>query len=405
MIDLSKSGRILYISSFDVSLGNGPGVNEREFILALHKLFKNRAHFLIPEPSQEISDLPKEACTFCLPHKGRHPIHFWLHAISQIRQANRILSNRNFDLVVIRLDVLPFAQLRITNSHRLPYVIKTLGTGPLKVLDEKGWYLGKALKGLNQRMFSHLVSNALVSDTDSRLHVEALQDILRAGSQKIVWIDNAVNTKRFFPVSPSHARDKLGLTQFNPIVGYIGSRPWERGGMQIIEVAPRLISKYPDIGIIILGDGKELDNMKLTARELGVSNHIYFTGYVPFEEIPTHINSLDVGVSINLPLDRQVNSELKIRQYLACGKPIVISPGSNEFVAEEKFGSTVEPNDLDQIEDQIDYWLSISDEEQNGFSQRAVKYIEENLSIEVSLNDRIALWTERLEEHNNRAGL
>jgi hypothetical protein len=32
VMDLKTNGRILYISSVDVSIGNGPGVNEREFI-------------------------------------------------------------------------------------------------------------------------------------------------------------------------------------------------------------------------------------------------------------------------------------------------------------------------------------------------------------------------------------
>ena len=78
--------------------------------------------------------------------------------------------------------------------------------------------------------------------------------------------------------------------------------------------------------------------------DLQVAERIRLEGYVPFEKIPQYVNSLDVGVSISIREDRQVNSELKVRQYLACGKPVVISPGSNEFVLEENFpGLAVRP--------------------------------------------------------------
>ena len=53
-----------------------------------------------------------------------------------------------------------------------------------------------------------------------------------------------------------------------------------------------------------------------------------------------------------------MNSELKVRQYLAAGKPIVISPGSNEFVVEQGFGTVVPPEEIDAIAQAIGAWLA-----------------------------------------------
>ena len=55
------------------------------------------------------------------------------------------------------------------------------------------------------------------------------------------------------------------------------------------------------------------------------------------------------AVSISSLEDRRAASELKVRQYLACGKPVVISPGGNEFVAHEGLGSVVDPSDPEAI--------------------------------------------------------
>ncbi len=396
MKNLLEDGRILYISSTDISIGNGPGVNEREFILTLHELIGDRAHFLIPRPEKTVAEIPTEVCTYTLPYK-RHPIQYWSHSLSMVRKANKLLSQRKFDLIVMRLSLFPVSSLGLTSFHRIPYAIKTLGVGPLNVLDEKGGRIGSSLNKLNHRMFKHLIPNAIVTDTDSTLHVEVLQDILGVKPHSIVWIDNTVNVKRFFPSSSEEAREELGLAQFDPIIGYIGSRPWERGGMQLIKSAPQLLKKYPNLGVVIIGSGIELEGMRQRAEDLNISDRIRLEGYVPFERIPLYVNSLDVGVSISLREDRQVNSELKVRQYLACGKPVVISPGSNDFVVEENFGSVVQPTDIDAISAELDYWLSLTSDERDAFSRKAVDYMYTNLSMEAGVNKRIDLWDERLQ--------
>jgi glycosyltransferase involved in cell wall biosynthesis len=398
-MDLKKDGRILYISSVDVSIGNGPGVNEREFILALYAAVGDRAHFIIPQPENEVSDLPLHACTFTVPHHRHHPVFYPVHILSQIRLARRLLSRNHFDLIVFRLDVLPFAPLFITKQRQTPYVLKTLGQGMLNVLYERGSWLGKSLAEMNRRLVKRLVTGALLADSVSVTQVEFLNKVLDPDSQKIIWIDNAVNTNRFFPSSTSNARKELGIAGFDPIIGYVGTRPWERGGMQLIETAPRLIAKYPTLGVVILGDGKELDTMKERADQLGIGSHCVFTGYVPFHRVPLYINSLDVGVSINLRPDRFAASELKVRQYLACGKPVVVSPGSNDFVVVENLGSIVQPADLDAITVMLEKWLSLTADERNDFSKRATQYTQNNLSIDAAVTNRFKLWSERLQTH------
>lgn len=395
MVNFHKTGQILYISSVDVSIGNGPGVNEREFILALYKAIKDRAHFLIPRPVNEVPDLPIGACTFTLAHHRHNPIFFPAHILSQFRLADQLLSRRQFDLLVFRLDVLPFTPLFITRKHHIPYALKTLGQGLINVLNERGGWLGKSLLGVNRRLVKQLLSQALLADSVSVAQVEFLQQILDINSQKIVWIDNAVNINRFFPSSPPEARKELGILAFDPIIGYVGTRPWERGGMQLVEAAPRLLAKYPNLGLVILGDGRELETLKKRGHELGVEDHCLFTGYVPFDQVPLYINSLDVGVSISLRDDRRAASELKVRQYLACGKPVVVSPGSNDFVAVKNFGSIVEPTDLEAITVELDRWLSLTVAERSEFSRKTTQYICHNLSMEAAVARRLNLWAER----------
>jgi len=396
-MDLRADGRILYVSSVDVSIGNGPGVNEREFVLGLHSAIKERAHFLIPRPARDVDELRNIGCTYVFPHRRHNPLLYPAHVSAQVIAAQRLLQSQRFDLIVFRLDVLPVGPYVITRNHRVPYALKTVGQGMLNVLGERLGVIGKVLARVNLRIVRRMVEGAICGDSVSKAQVEYLHQLLGSVSSKIVWIDNAVNTKRFCPVATAQARQELGLARYNPIVCYVGSRPWERGGMQLIEVAPRLIHRYRDLGIVIVGNGGGAEALQKAARERGVAEHCVLTGYVPFDQVPKYINACDVGVSISLRPDRSAASELKVRQYLACGKPVVISPGSNEFVVSEKLGTIVPPNDMEAIGAALEEMLSQGAGEREGFARRAAQYMKENLSIEAAIARRLTLWSERLE--------
>jgi len=396
MINFLEAGNVLYISSVDISIGNGPGVNEREFTLGLYAAIKDRAHFLIPRPAMEVADLPESVCTYTFPHHG-HKI--WMtpfHMLSQIWHAQRLLARQPFDFIVFRLDILPIAPFVITRLHKVPYALKTLGQGMINVLGEKIKVVGKSIAQVNLWLVKKLLDGAVLADSVSLAQVEFLRQTLNADAQKIVWIDNAVNTSRFFPISVAQARSELGLNRFDPIIGYVGTRPWERGGMQLIEAAPQLLKKFPKLGVVILGDGNEIVGMKKKAAELGVENNCVFTGYVPFDKVPDYINSLDVGVSISLRPDRFAASELKVRQYLACGRPVILSPGSNDFVIAENFGSVVPPADLDSITHALEHWLYRPADERQAFTERTSRYMQNNMSIEAAVIRRFDLWARQI---------
>ncbi|MEN8184782.1 MAG: glycosyltransferase family 4 protein, partial [Myxococcota bacterium] len=395
-VDLAGSGEILYVSSVDVSVGNGPGVNEREFITALHSAMGSRAHFLIPKPAGLVPDLPESACTFTLPHRRHHPLHFLAHCFSKVKLARELVARRPFDLLVFRLDVLPLAILLITRSLETPYALKTLGQNSLKILDSRGGWVGRSLKRLNRWMVRQVVSGAIVADSVTRLQAEFLTRSLDLDAEKIVCIDNAVNTNRFRRSDPELARGELGLEDYDPIIGYVGSRPSERGGMALVEAAAQLSPKYSRLGVLIVGDGPGMESLRARARELGVDDRCVLTGYVPFDRVPVHINALDVAVSISCLEDRRAASELKVRQYLACGKPVVISAGGNEFVASEDLGSVVPASEGDAIVAALDRWLSLSPAQSEEFARRAEDYMRRHLSMESAIARRFGLWEGRL---------
>jgi len=168
-------------------------------------------------------------------------------------------------------------------------------------------------------------------------------------------------------------------------------------------VTPALLSTFPSLGVVILGDGKNLHTLKERATALGISDQVMFAGSVPYETVPDWINALDVGVSFLKPAHSGA-SEQKVRQYLACGIPVVVSPGSSQFVETAGIGSVVAYDDLGGIADAISKWLDMDANVQKETELRACQYVLDRLSLQYSCQKRIDIWVNYLSELNKTRG-
>jgi glycosyltransferase involved in cell wall biosynthesis len=402
VFDLRKDGRILYISSVDISRGNGPGVNEREFTLEFCKTFGERAHILVPKPEIRLTEINQHNFTFSRNHKRHRPIPFLQHQLSQLWLANALMKSGRFDFLIFRLSILPFAQSYIIRHYRIPCAIKTLGKGVGDVLRRQGGVVGKALAPLNDVLVKDIITRAIAIDVCTEKYLTYVQERWALDAAKLCLIENATNTDRFYPLDEITARSKCNLSHFDPIVGFVGGRPWERGGTQMIELASRLLPQYPNLGIVIVGGGwhqlRGLDQLRKQAHELGVADHCVLPGQVPYERVPYFINAFDVGISLDKTetLSSVGNSSQKLRQYLACGKPVVSGPGGNLFLEREELGSIVNPDDINQITRAVTAWLSLTDDEKRAHCHRAVDFAQKHLSVKKTLDDRIEFWNNRL---------
>ena len=399
-MDLRKDGRILYISSIDISRADGPGINEREFTVELCNVFGERAHILVPEPKNPLEDVNGRNFSFCKGHQHYKPLAFFQHQLSQIRWADILIKSGKFNFLIFRINILPLNQIYISRRYKIPYAIKTLGAGLINILGQRGGMIGKVLKPFNEKLVKDLTARATAIDVCTEVYASFFPERLSLDPLKVRWIENATNTDRFHLIDKATARSVCGLSAFEPIVGFVGSLPWERGGTQMLEIAPRLLSQYPTLGIVIVGgEGGQLDRLRQQALELGIAAHCVLPGVVPYERVPYFINAFDVGISFDTTtrLTQIGNSSQKVRQYIACGKPVVSGPGGNLFLEEEGLGTIVNPDDIDQITNAVNKWLSLTDREKEAHSHRAVNYAQKHLSISKALNDRLEFWNERLQ--------
>lgn len=110
------------------------------------------------------------------------------------------------------------------------------------------------------------------------------------------------------------------------IIMYHGVLSQSRGLQETVKAIELLNSKYPDIALFILGDGKARDELELLVKERKLEDNVFLHKPVPYEEVPKYITHCNVGI---LPFPNlnwwRVSSPLKLMEYLAMGKSVVVT--------------------------------------------------------------------------------
>lgn len=97
----------------------------------------------------------------------------------------------------------------------------------------------------------------------------------------------------------------------------------------LFDVLPAIIEKHPATELLLMGDGAHLEYFKNKSRELGIGEHIEFTGWLPLPEARLRLKAGDLGYGF-MPdeVTTRAASNMKISQYMARGVvPLVSQTG------------------------------------------------------------------------------
>lgn len=139
-----------------------------------------------------------------------------------------------------------------------------------------------------------------------------------------IW-SSGVNTELFF----KEPDKRTSLTESRKyILFYHGTLTANRGVDRVILALCRL---HGDLGrhiqFVVVGAGAAMDSLKSLVRENGLDDVVVFKGLVAYETVPEEIEKADCCIC-PLP-DRpewNVSSPLKVFEYLASGKPVILTP-------------------------------------------------------------------------------
>src|SRR5882724_4336611 len=209
----------------------------------------------------------------------------------------------------------------------LPSVI-TMHGGDVYVNPEQGydfptrWYVKPALRWTLRH------AGALTAITeDCRRHA------LRAGApaESIHLVFNGTDLRRFSPAPGG--RDRADSPYGRNMI-FACRQLFPRKGIRfLIEAAAQLKARFPDLKVVVAGDGFERPDLIALAERLGIARDVTFLGWVPNSELPQYyraaalsvIPSLEEGFGI--PAAEAMGCETAVVASDAGGLPEVVEHG------------------------------------------------------------------------------
>jgi glycosyltransferase involved in cell wall biosynthesis len=213
----------------------------------------------------------------------------------------------------------------------IPSII-TMHGGDVYVNPEQGydfptrWYVRPALRWTLRH------AGALTAITE-----DCRQHALRAGApaDRIRLVFNGTDLRRFSPAENGNRGD----SRFGPNMIFACRQLFPRKGIRfLIEAAAKLKPRFPDLKVVIAGDGFERPELVRLAENLGLGPDVTFLGSVPNTELPPYYRGAAVSVipsleeGFGIPAAEAMGCEVAVVASDAGGLPEVVENGVTGLV-------------------------------------------------------------------------
>lgn len=199
-------------------------------------------------------------------------------------------------------------------------------------------------------------------------------------SSKFHWIPNGIPLDEVSQKQPLSTETFTQLPQNKFIVGYTGTIGVANAIDDLIEAA-QMLSNNPHLHFVLVGSGKEKDNLIQKVNTLGLQN-ITFIDAIPKKQIQSMLEQFDVcyiGWQKN-PLYRFGIAPNKLPEYLYAGKPIIHAfSGKGDIVQQAQAGITIEAEDPQAIVGAVEQLYALTAEQRQQLGANGKQFVLQNL--------------------------
>ena len=207
--------------------------------------------------------------------------------------------------------------------------------------------------------------------------------------EKIRVVHNGVDLQKFEPMNVNDAKLKMDYGEKSPILGVFGRLSSEKGQRVAIEAMFLLLKDYPNARLVLAGNGKDLDDLKMTAQALGIGDNVQFAGFV--NDVRCMMSACD---AILVPSLKE-GFGLAAVEAMALERPVIASNigGLSEIVLPNETGLLVAPNDPNAIAESARKIIKDPDIAQS-MGKRGRTRVEENFNSEKQMKQVFSIISE-----------
>ncbi len=181
-----------------------------------------------------------------------------------------------------------------------------------------------------------------------------LEHVRSRGARRVELVPNGADTRMFDPQATGNAFRQAHGLEGKFVVLYAGAHGLSNDLDVVLEAAARLQDR-PQIGLVLLGDGKEKPRLKRRAAKMGLKN-VLFVDSIPKTEMPQALAAADACLAILKPVEMyKTVYPNKVFDYMAAGRPVILAIEGviREVVEAAEGGLPVPPGDAAALAEAI----------------------------------------------------
>ena len=164
---------------------------------------------------------------------------------------------------------------------------------------------------------------------------------------RIKVINNGVDFNELRKLYSLHKTDEVrrnyGIAPTDFVVGEVARLVEDKGHEYLIRAIHELKPVFPNLKVLIVGEGRQMEYLRVLSRNLNLADDIIFTGNV--KDITLPLACMDVFV---LPATWREGFGLSIVEAMACKRPIIVTNiwALNSLIQHGVTGLMVEPKQI-----------------------------------------------------------
>lgn len=221
-----------------------------------------------------------------------------------------------------------------------------------------------------------------------------LEEVFRISHERIKVVYNGVDLedllRRYQSYDRSTVRMEFGLPTNAKVIGITARLVPDKGHEYLIRAVKRLGAELEDLNLLIVGDGRNREYLESLSKDLGISEHVRFTGNM--RDISKPLKAMDVFA---LPAVWREGFGLSIAEAMACQKPIIATNiwALNTLIQNGINGLLIEPRNVDALVDAVRLVLT-NREVSETMARAGQKTAQEKFSLDRMVNEITSVYEE-----------
>lgn len=201
-----------------------------------------------------------------------------------IAKASEIIAKEGkFDVIHAHDWLVTYSAKTLKNSFEIPLVATIHATEAGRnggIHDETQRYINDS-----EWLLTYEASEVIVNSSFMKSEIQRLFGL---PYDKINVIPNGLNMTAFSGLEKDYGFRRQYAADNEKIILTMGRMVYEKGIQHLIAAMPKILANYHDAKLVVVGKGGMIDDLKMQADALGISQKVYFAGFLNSRKVPIY---------------------------------------------------------------------------------------------------------------------